>query len=71
MREAVYADLSNDRCEKYTKMTQQGASQRDLPDVEHGPYLLQPLLEDVPLSEDGFKSDIKINCVEYYGNYSK
>lgn len=48
-------------------MTQQGGSQRNLPSAENGPYLLQPLLEEVPLSEDGSKSDVKINCVEYYG----
>ncbi|OAQ99948.1 hypothetical protein LLEC1_00862 [Akanthomyces lecanii] len=47
-------------------MTQQGGRQRDLPGAENGPYLLQSLLEDVPLSEDGSKSDVKINCVEYY-----
>ncbi|OAA66180.1 Vacuolar sorting protein [Cordyceps fumosorosea ARSEF 2679] len=47
-------------------MTQQGGSQRDLPSAESGPYLLQPLLEEVPLSEDGSKGDVKINCVEYY-----
>lgn len=52
-------------------MTQQGGSQRDLPGAENGPYLLQPLLEDVPLSEDSSKSDIKINCVEYYGKESQ
>lgn len=63
---ATYAKLSNDLHNKYTTMTQQGGSQRDLPGAENGPYLLQPLLEDVPLSEDGFNGDVKINCVEYY-----
>lgn len=48
-------------------MTQQGGSERDLRATENGPYLLQPLLEDVPLSEDGSKGDVKINCIEYYG----
>ncbi|KAJ6789741.1 hypothetical protein PWT90_05741 [Aphanocladium album] len=47
-------------------MTQQGGSQQDLSGAENGPYLLQSLLEQVPLAEDGSKSDIKINCVEYY-----
>ncbi|ATY66668.1 TGF beta receptor associated [Cordyceps militaris] len=47
-------------------MTQQGSSQRDLPSAENGPYLLQPLLDDVPLSDDGSQSDVKINCIEYY-----
>ncbi|KAK4215926.1 hypothetical protein QBC37DRAFT_418089 [Rhypophila decipiens] len=30
-----------------------------------GPFVLRPLLHDVPLSEDGSNGDIKINCVEY------
>ncbi|KAI1423761.1 hypothetical protein F5Y12DRAFT_514699 [Xylaria sp. FL1777] len=30
-----------------------------------GPYVLRTLFADVPLSEDGSKDDIKINCVEY------
>ncbi|KAI1313142.1 hypothetical protein F5Y03DRAFT_338162 [Xylaria venustula] len=30
-----------------------------------GPYVLRTLFADVPLSEDGFRDDIKINCVEY------
>ncbi|KAJ3495206.1 hypothetical protein NLG97_g3557 [Lecanicillium saksenae] len=45
---------------------QQGGSQRELSGAENGPYLLQSLLEQVPLAEDGSKGDIKINCVEYY-----
>ena len=32
-----------------------------------GPFVLRPLLDDVPLSEDGTKTDIKINCVDYLG----
>lgn len=48
-------------------MTQQGGGERDLPDTDTGPYLLQPLLEDIPLSEDGSKGNVKINCVEYFG----
>lgn len=36
---------------------------------ETGPYILRPLLEEVPLSTDGFESNVKINCVEYYGKY--
>ncbi|KAI0415346.1 hypothetical protein F5X98DRAFT_346706 [Xylaria grammica] len=30
-----------------------------------GPYVLRTLFADVPLSEDGSRDDIKINCVEY------
>ncbi|KAI1505869.1 hypothetical protein F5X99DRAFT_366377 [Biscogniauxia marginata] len=30
-----------------------------------GPYVLRTLFADVPLSEDGTRDDIKINCVEY------
>ncbi|KAG5981154.1 hypothetical protein E4U55_003241 [Claviceps digitariae] len=33
---------------------------------EAGPYILRPLLEEVPLSADGHQSNAKINCVEYY-----
>ncbi|KAI1813560.1 hypothetical protein GGS20DRAFT_553045 [Poronia punctata] len=31
-----------------------------------GPYVLRTLFSDVPLSEDGSRDDIKINCVEYF-----
>ncbi|KAI1827869.1 hypothetical protein F4861DRAFT_535697 [Xylaria intraflava] len=30
-----------------------------------GPYVLRTLFADIPLSEDGSRDDIKINCVEY------
>ncbi|KAI0448743.1 hypothetical protein F5B21DRAFT_496610 [Xylaria acuta] len=30
-----------------------------------GPYVLRTLFADVPLSEDGSRDDVKINCVEY------
>ncbi|KAK1774885.1 hypothetical protein QBC45DRAFT_24405 [Copromyces sp. CBS 386.78] len=30
-----------------------------------GPYVLRPLLHDVPLSAEGTDEDIKINCVDY------
>lgn len=33
-----------------------------------GPFILRDLLADVPLSADGSKDDIKINCVEYLDN---
>ena len=39
------------------------------PGDEAGPYILRPLLEEVPLSADGSESNAKINCVEYYGVY--
>ncbi|KAI0536710.1 hypothetical protein GGR58DRAFT_378717 [Xylaria digitata] len=38
-------------------------SSQSLP--EAGPYVLRTLFADVPLSEDGSRDDIKINCVEY------
>ncbi|KAI1195619.1 hypothetical protein F5X97DRAFT_307515 [Nemania serpens] len=30
-----------------------------------GPYILRTLFADVPLSEDGSRDDVRINCVEY------
>lgn len=32
-----------------------------------GPFVLRTLFADVPLSEDGTRDDIKVNCVEYLG----
>jgi hypothetical protein len=32
-----------------------------------GPFVLRTIFADVPLSEDGSRDDIKINCVEYLG----
>lgn len=32
-----------------------------------GPYVLRPLLENVPLSAEGDRDDIEINCVEFLG----
>lgn len=34
---------------------------------EDGPYILRSLLDNVPLSADGAQEDIKINCVDYFG----
>lgn len=34
---------------------------------ETGPYVLRSLLEDLPLSADGDRDDIEINCVEFLG----
>ncbi|KFY89596.1 hypothetical protein V498_06375, partial [Pseudogymnoascus sp. VKM F-4517 (FW-2822)] len=34
--------------------------------VERGPFVLKALLEDVPLSADGDREDIVINCIEYW-----
>jgi len=34
-----------------------------------GPFVLRPLLEDVPLAADGSPDDVKINCVDYFGAY--
>ncbi|GJN67265.1 hypothetical protein PLICBS_001289 [Purpureocillium lilacinum] len=36
------------------------------PHREDGPYVLRPLLDNVPLSADGPQDGIKINCVEYF-----
>lgn len=35
--------------------------------IERGPFVLKTLLEDVPLSADGDRQDIVINCIEYWG----
>lgn len=35
--------------------------------TEPGPFVLRTLFADVPLSADGTKDDIRINCVEYLG----
>ncbi|KAI1468932.1 uncharacterized protein F4812DRAFT_425241 [Daldinia caldariorum] len=34
-----------------------------------GPFVLRTLFADVPLSEDGTRDDIRINCVEYLDNH--
>lgn len=34
---------------------------------ENGPYVLRSLIEDLPLSADGDREDIEINCVEFLG----
>ena len=34
---------------------------------ETGPYVLRSLLADVPLSAEGDRDDIEINCVEFLG----
>ena len=34
---------------------------------ETGPFVLRDLLEDLPLSADGDREDIEINCVEFLG----
>lgn len=36
---------------------------------EDGPFVLRSLLGDVPLSADGSQHDIKINCVDYLGQF--
>lgn len=36
---------------------------------ETGPFVLRALLEDLPLSADGDREDIEINCVEFLGIY--
>jgi hypothetical protein len=43
-----------------------GASSWEEP-PETGPFVLRSLLEDLPLSADGDREDIEINCVEFLG----
>ncbi|KAI2609283.1 hypothetical protein GGR54DRAFT_383522 [Hypoxylon sp. NC1633] len=40
-----------------------------LKDLGTGPFVLRSLFADVPLSEDGTRDDIKINCVEYLDSH--
>jgi len=35
--------------------------------AEVGPFVLRSLLEDLPLSADGGRDDVEINCVEFLG----
>ena len=39
---------------------------RKLP-PETGPYVLRSVIEDLPLSAEGDRDDIEINCVEFLG----
>ncbi|OIW29824.1 hypothetical protein CONLIGDRAFT_631896 [Coniochaeta ligniaria NRRL 30616] len=43
-----------------------GTQQSTRPALETGPFVLRPLLQDVPLSAEGTDEDIKINCVDYH-----
>lgn len=47
-------------------MTSSGTGNGQLSKREDGPYVLRPLIEDVPLSADESQDDVKINCVDYY-----
>ena len=38
---------------------------------EAGPFVLRSLLEDLPLSADGDRNDIEINCVEFLGMWRR
>lgn len=44
-----------------------GPQRSTRPALETGPFVLRPLLEDVPLSAEGTEGEIKINCVDYHG----
>lgn len=44
-----------------------GAQQAARSTLEAGPFVLRPLLQDVPLSAEGTDEDIRINCVDYHG----
>jgi len=37
------------------------------PTPETGPFVLRNLIEDLPLSAEGDRDDIEINCVEFLG----
>ncbi len=37
---------------------------------ESGPFVLRSLIEDLPLSAEGNRDDIEINCVEFLGMYN-
>lgn len=39
------------------------------PPAETGPFVLRALLEDIPLSAEGDRDNIEINCVEFLGTY--
>jgi len=43
------------------------SSKRKRPATEAGPFVLRSLLEDLPLSTDGDRDDVEINCVEFLG----
>jgi hypothetical protein len=40
------------------------------PTLDTGPFVLRPLLQDVPLSAEGTDEDVTINCVDYHGKSS-
>jgi len=40
---------------------------RKQPTPETGPFVLRNLIEDLPLSAEGDRDDIEINCVEFLG----
>jgi vacuolar protein sorting-associated protein 3 len=42
---------------------------RQYPAPETGPFVLRSLLADLPLSAEGDRDDIEINCVEFLGTY--
>lgn len=46
-----------------------GALSRPPAFMETGPYVFHSLLDDLPLSADGDRDDIEINCVEFLGTY--
>lgn len=41
------------------------------PSASTGPYILRPLVEDVPLSAEEDVTDIQITCVELWGQSAK
>ncbi len=46
-----------------------GSKKRRLAAPETGHFVLRSLIEDVPLSAEGEKDDIEINCVEFLGEH--
>ena len=47
---------------------EEAQKRRKLMAPETGPFVLRSLLEDLPLSAEGHRDDIEINCVEFLGN---
>ena len=51
---------------EYTDHEETALSRRQAA-AETGPFVLRALLEDLPLSAEGDRDDIEINCVEFLG----
>jgi len=47
------------------------AKSRERPSQAIGPFVFRSLLADLPLSAEGDRDDIEINCVEFLGTVSQ